>query len=464
MGNLDYLVQYDTVSCCYETYEIVGDKFLKDKKYHQIQFYRSRYDRANLSFEIPNSCYYLYSYPNSIYEKTYLGIREEDGRWLVDKEEYIGLISDTCWWKYVGEASYIPYEETADGELVLYGFTEKVGDIYAAAERHEPIMVVDEELVENRDGSQCRMFVLSNGCKIVEGIGCINSPGLLLFYLNPHKTVLNFGSLTHCWCGSKSFFYQNFMASAEEAVSKYERQSVQLSCPDDQHPHAIDLGLPSGLKWSCCNVGASSPKEVGSYFAWGETEEKSVYNYSNYTYHTHSMEYDFSKTTEEISGSKYDAASAKWSEPWRIATVEETEELIYHCLMETVNNRQAYGLRLTGPNGQSIYFPFNYPKYHSGNYWTGNVYPFQNEFANTVYINRNPDGYIYIASPYSGLPVRPIYGGTSAIANALQNAQHLSGPVFNAYGMKVGEAPEVLSHLPAGIYVVGGKKIVVRRQ
>ena len=30
------------------------------------------------------------------------------------------------------------------------------------------------------------------------------------------------------------------------------------SCPDSNHPHAIDLGLPSGTKWACCNVGAIS--------------------------------------------------------------------------------------------------------------------------------------------------------------------------------------------------------------
>jgi len=39
----------------------------------------------------------------------------------------------------------------------------------------------------------------------------------------------------------------------------------------------------------------------------------------------------------------------------------------------------------------------------------------------------------------------------------------LSLPVFNAYGMKVGKAPEALSRLSAGMYVVGGQKIVVRR-
>lgn len=31
----------------------------------------------------------------------------------------------------------------------------------------------------------------------------------------------------------------------------------------------VDLGLPSGLKWSTCNVGASSPSDFGEYYAWG---------------------------------------------------------------------------------------------------------------------------------------------------------------------------------------------------
>lgn len=44
-----------------------------------------------------------------------------------------------------------------------------------------------------------------------------------------------------------------------------------LSCPDAHHPHVIDLGLPSGTKWSCCNLGASSPEEYGDYMSWGET-------------------------------------------------------------------------------------------------------------------------------------------------------------------------------------------------
>lgn len=38
-------------------------------------------------------------------------------------------------------------------------------------------------------------------------------------------------------------------------------------CPDENHPHWIDLGLPSGTQWRCCNIGASSPEQYGSYMS-----------------------------------------------------------------------------------------------------------------------------------------------------------------------------------------------------
>ena len=49
----------------------------------------------------------------------------------------------------------------------------------------------------------------------------------------------------------------------------YNVQMSYLNCPDDNHPHAIDLGLPSGTKWACCNVGANNPEEFGEYYTWG---------------------------------------------------------------------------------------------------------------------------------------------------------------------------------------------------
>lgn len=42
------------------------------------------------------------------------------------------------------------------------------------------------------------------------------------------------------------------------------------TCPDENHPHAIDLFLPSGTMWACCNVGATTPEGFGSRYTWDD--------------------------------------------------------------------------------------------------------------------------------------------------------------------------------------------------
>jgi len=44
----------------------------------------------------------------------------------------------------------------------------------------------------------------------------------------------------------------------------------------------VDLGL--SVKWATCNVGAEKPEECGNYYAWAETNTKSTYNISTYSY------------------------------------------------------------------------------------------------------------------------------------------------------------------------------------
>ena len=67
----------------------------------------------------------------------------------------------------------------------------------------------------------------------------------------------------------------------------------------------VDLGLPSGLKWATCNVGAENPEDYGDYFAWGETKTKDTYTADNNI--TNGLQ------IEDISGdSEYDAAAANW--------------------------------------------------------------------------------------------------------------------------------------------------------
>ena len=109
-------------------------------------------------------------------------------------------------------------------------------------------------------------------------------------------------------------------------------------CPDDHHPHQIDLGLPSGTKWACCNVGADKPEAYGGYYAWGETEEKDVYNDVTYQYSTgedgngdgyyddYHVETSFDvygvwqSLGDDIAGSQYDVAQVKWGGDWQMPT------------------------------------------------------------------------------------------------------------------------------------------------
>lgn len=63
--------------------------------------------------------------------------------------------------------------------------------------------------------------------------------------------------------------------------------AVATGCEKDNmfYKHAyFDLGLPSGNLWATCNVGADSPEDYGDYFAWGETNRKDSFNWTNYLY------------------------------------------------------------------------------------------------------------------------------------------------------------------------------------
>ena len=67
----------------------------------------------------------------------------------------------------------------------------------------------------------------------------------------------------------------------------------ETTCPDDHHPHWIDLGLPSGTQWRCCNEGASSPEAFGGYYQFGQIDSapsldqiKELLTYTTYVWTT----------------------------------------------------------------------------------------------------------------------------------------------------------------------------------
>ena len=115
----------------------------------------------------------------------------------------------------------------------------------------------------------------------------------------------------------------------------------------------VDLGLPSGLKWATCNVGASSPEGYGNYYAWGETSTKSSYTEGNST--------TFGKYMSDIGGNDtYDVARKLWGGTWRLPTDAEFKELVDedNCTWEWTTQSGVNGCRVTSKiNGASIFLP-----------------------------------------------------------------------------------------------------------
>ena len=122
----------------------------------------------------------------------------------------------------------------------------------------------------------------------------------------------------------------------------------------------IDLGLPSGTKWACCNVGASMPEAYGDYYSWGETSPKSVYNWDTYKYGYYNYDGDYSHIVDigsDIAGTGYDAATVNWGSPWHMPTLAQRDELRHYCILLCTTYNDVAGVQFVGTNDCTIFLP-----------------------------------------------------------------------------------------------------------
>ena len=179
----------------------------------------------------------------------------------------------------------------------------------------------------------------------------------------------------------------------------------------------IDLGLPSGLLWAECNVGASSPYEDGGYYAWGETETKSSYSWDTYKWGSSPTKYNSSdgKTTLEASD---DVATVKWGKECRMPSRAEFQELYNQCVWTWKSNYNGTsGYLVKGPNNQTIFLPASGGQFGGdlsfrgsyGYYWSSSlnasisIFAFYFDFVSDFFSPSN--GYY---NRYYGLSVRPV--------------------------------------------------------
>ena len=202
--------------------------------------------------------------------------------------------------------------------------------------------------------------------------------------------------------------YIDFAESSSDPAS-------YTSCPDGNHPHLIDLGLPSGTKWACCNVGASKPEEYGGYYAWGETVEKSTYDWSNY------ILCDGTESTShyigsDIAGTNYDVAHGKWGGSWKMPSYTQLIELIGKCSTSWTTLNGVNGYVITGPNGASIFLPASgyygfSDKFFEGSvglYWSSTYNSSNKDLARYLRFDSGRLTLDYYLSRNSGQPVRAV--------------------------------------------------------
>ena len=165
----------------------------------------------------------------------------------------------------------------------------------------------------------------------------------------------------------------SLLVSCEEAVGDDDAPISVGGVLDPNGHEYVDLGLPSGIKWATCNVGATEPWEYGGYYAWGETEEKNKYDWNTYkwgylinvatssqsefvTKYCVDNEYNDGKgifDNKIILDLEDDVAYLKWGGEWRIPTLKEQKEL------EKKKIRDNYALYLRYVFPEYIITPFH---------------------------------------------------------------------------------------------------------
>ena len=194
------------------------------------------------------------------------------------------------------------------------------------------------------------------------------------------------------------------------------------SKPPTSNYEAVDLGLPSGIKWAKMNLGASSETEAGLYFAWGETT-----GYANaadrntalgLTGGFDSTSYNAGSAASIINSLTLsdDAAFVNLGSPWRMPTKKEFQELCNTSYVDTeyTTINGVNGVKIMKKNDHSVYVFFCVGGIYQNNSW----FNYRNTFE-------------YWSSVMSGAP----YGEA---AFRLYNSQGTNTLNINAVNRKYG--------------------------
>ena len=188
----------------------------------------------------------------------------------------------------------------------------------------------------------------------------------------------------------------------------------------------VDLGLPSGKKWSKKYLGAETATDEGDYYAWGETSPKAPGNFTNENYGLLDGAWGefrrYNKKDGWVQLMPYDdAATARLGNKWHIPTKTEVQELFDNCTAKEITLNGQAGIALVSKiNNNYIFFINN--GYTSGMKWyntdqclcwSANMSNMLIEDGNVFKIYIDGDNIVtstkWRQERSSGMNIRPIY-------------------------------------------------------
>lgn len=212
--------------------------------------------------------------------------------------------------------------------------------------------------------------------------------------------------------------------TTEIPVGKIENVTFGETSEPEQ-PEAgrpVDLGL--SVLWADRNVGATSEFAPGIECGWGDpTGERTS---------TDLDDYPSPLPPENISGTEYDIARAKWGAPWRMPTWEEVYELESKV---SAASGYAYGthyLKAMAENGNEIYFPCETE--YQGKYWSG-----------TLHEKHTTDAYVLYACPYQARFVNS-HNSSDDTDHARRCVKFMVRPVMDKITVSTGTAEDITAN------------------
>ena len=246
----------------------------------------------------------------------------------------------------------------------------------------------------------------------------------------PGSELLNFSCTLTGLSSNTTYFVMAYSHRENNRViygNMVSFTTLDGSGPDPGNHEYVDLGLPSGTLWATCNVGADNPEDYGDYFAWGETQPKSVYNWSTYQYcmgsnntltkYCNKSIYGYNGFTDNLTTllPEDDAAAANWGGNWRMPTKEEFQELYNNTTVTWTQQNGVNGRLFTASNGNSLFLPAAGDRWddelhnagYVGLYWSSSLYSDYPIFAWRFGFNSD-NYYMGNRNRYGGLTVRPV--------------------------------------------------------